>query len=105
MRFSGPEIAELLDHAALDDLARFLTRQGMGRLGRLGLEPPRRYERERPGELIHIDVKKLGPAITTSAERAGVIDGRSAAVLAATLLLPQAAALARANGGSTRAFG
>jgi len=37
-----------------------LTRTGMGRLGRLGLEPAERYERERPGELIHIDVKKLG---------------------------------------------
>jgi transposase InsO family protein len=37
-----------------------LTRIGMGKLGRLGLEPARRYERERPGELIHIDVKKLG---------------------------------------------
>src|SRR5215211_51259 len=33
----------------------------MGRVGRLGLEPAARYERERPGELIHIDVKKLGP--------------------------------------------
>jgi len=32
----------------------------MGRLGRLGLEQPQRYERSRPGELIHIDVKKLG---------------------------------------------
>jgi transposase InsO family protein len=32
----------------------------MARLGRLGLEPARRYERQRPGELIHIDVKKLG---------------------------------------------
>jgi transposase InsO family protein len=32
----------------------------MGKLGRLGLEPPVRYERERAGELIHIDVKKLG---------------------------------------------
>jgi hypothetical protein len=32
----------------------------MGKLGRLGLEPPQRYERARPGELIHIDVKKLG---------------------------------------------
>ncbi len=32
----------------------------MGKLGRLGLEPALRYERERPGELIHIDVKKLG---------------------------------------------
>ncbi len=37
-----------------------LTRIGMGRLGRLGLEPAERYERARPGELIHVDVKKLG---------------------------------------------
>jgi hypothetical protein len=35
----------------------------MGKLGRLGLEPAVRYERERPGELIHIDVKKLGRII------------------------------------------
>jgi transposase InsO family protein len=32
----------------------------MGKLGRLGLEQPLRYERSRPGELIHVDVKKLG---------------------------------------------
>ena len=32
----------------------------MGKLGRLGLEPARRYERARPGELVHVDVKKLG---------------------------------------------
>jgi transposase InsO family protein len=32
----------------------------VGKLGRLGLEPAVRYERQRPGELIHIDVKKLG---------------------------------------------
>ena len=32
----------------------------MGRLGRLGLEPAVRYERSRPGELLHVDVKKLG---------------------------------------------
>jgi hypothetical protein len=32
----------------------------MGKLGRLGLEPAQRYERERPGELIHIDIKRLG---------------------------------------------
>jgi transposase InsO family protein len=37
-----------------------LARHGLGRLGRLGLEPARRYQRERPGELIHVDVKKLG---------------------------------------------
>jgi transposase InsO family protein len=32
----------------------------MGKLGRIGLEPVQRYERARPGELVHIDVKKLG---------------------------------------------
>jgi hypothetical protein len=32
----------------------------MGKLGRIGLEPAQRYERARPGELLHIDVKKLG---------------------------------------------
>jgi hypothetical protein len=31
----------------------------LGELGRLGLEPARRYERARPGELVHVDVKKL----------------------------------------------
>ena len=45
---------------ALSTVSGILTRIGMGKLGRLGLEPARRYERERPGELIHIDVKKLG---------------------------------------------
>ena len=59
LRFTGPEIAECLG-MALSTVSAILTRIGMGRLGRLGLEPARRYERERPGELIHIDVKKLG---------------------------------------------
>jgi transposase InsO family protein len=59
LRFTGPEIAELLD-MALSTVSGILTRIGMGRLGRLGLQFAERYERERPGELIHIDVKKLG---------------------------------------------
>jgi transposase InsO family protein len=59
LRFSGPEIAELLD-MPLSTTSAVLARLGMGRLGRLGLEPAVRYERQRPGELIHIDVKKLG---------------------------------------------
>jgi Integrase core domain len=37
-----------------------LTRIRRGKLGRIGLERAHRYERARPGELIHIDVKKLG---------------------------------------------
>ena len=59
LRFTGAEISELLNQP-LSTVSGILTRIGMGRLGRLGLEPARRYERERPGELIHIDVKKLG---------------------------------------------
>ena len=59
LRFTGPEIAELLG-MPLSTVSGILTRIGMGRLGRLGLEVAERYERERPGELIHIDVKKLG---------------------------------------------
>jgi transposase InsO family protein len=59
LRFTGPEIAQLLG-MALSTVSGILTRIGMGKLGRLGLEPAQRYERERPGELIHIDVKKLG---------------------------------------------
>jgi len=45
---------------AVSTVSGILTRIGMGRLGRLGLEPAERYQRERPGELIHVDVKKLG---------------------------------------------
>src|SRR4051794_21397044 len=59
LRFTGPEIAEVLDRP-LSTVSGILTRIGMGKLGRLGLEPAQRYERERPGELVHIDVKKLG---------------------------------------------
>ena len=59
LRFTGPEIAELLDRP-VSTVSGILTRIGMGKLGRLGLEPAERYERAAPGELIHIDVKKLG---------------------------------------------
>jgi transposase InsO family protein len=59
LRFTGAEIAELLG-MALSTVSGILTRLGMGKLGRLGLEAAQRYERQRPGELIHIDVKKLG---------------------------------------------
>jgi transposase InsO family protein len=59
LRFTGPEIAEVLG-MALSTVSGILARIGMGKLGRVGLEPAVRYERERPGELIHIDIKKLG---------------------------------------------
>jgi transposase InsO family protein len=59
LRFTAAEIAELLE-MALSTVSGILTRLGMGRLGRIGLEQPVRYERSRPGELVHVDVKKLG---------------------------------------------
>jgi transposase InsO family protein len=59
VRMTGAEIAECLD-MALSTVSGILTSIGLGKLGRLGLEPAQRYERARPGELIHIDVKKLG---------------------------------------------
>jgi transposase/transposase-like protein len=59
LRFTGPEISEVLDLAP-STVSGILTRIGMGRLGRLGMEPAERYERQVAGELIHIDVKKLG---------------------------------------------
>jgi transposase InsO family protein len=59
LRMTGPEIAECLG-MALSTVSGILTRIGLGKLGRLGLEPAQRYERARPGELLHIDVKKLG---------------------------------------------
>ena len=59
LRMTAAEIAEVLD-MALSTVSAILTRIGMGKLGRLGLQPAVRYERRRPGELVHIDVKKLG---------------------------------------------
>jgi transposase InsO family protein len=59
LRFTAAEIAETLA-MPLSTVSGILTRCGLGRLGRIGLEQPVRYERSRPGELVHIDVKKLG---------------------------------------------
>ncbi len=58
LRFTAAEIAETLG-MALSTVSGILTRTGMGKLGRLGLDQPVRYERSRPGELVHIDIKKL----------------------------------------------
>jgi transposase InsO family protein/transposase len=59
LRFTASELADLLD-MPVSTISAILKRIGMGKLGRLGLAPVERYERARPGELIHIDVKKLG---------------------------------------------
>jgi transposase InsO family protein len=59
LRFTAAEIAETLE-MALSTVSGILRRLGLGRMGRIGLEQPLRYERARPGELVHVDVKRLG---------------------------------------------
>jgi len=59
-RYTGKQIAAELAIAPAT-VSRILRRLGLNRLSALEpAEPVRRYERERPGELIHIDIKKLG---------------------------------------------
>jgi transposase InsO family protein len=60
LRFSSPEIAETLA-MPLSTVGAVLARNGVGKLPRLmPEEPANSYQRPRPGELVHIDVKKLG---------------------------------------------
>jgi transposase InsO family protein len=60
LRMTAAEIAEVLA-MALSTVSAVLLRIGLGKRSRLEpLEPANRYERARPGELVHIDVKKLG---------------------------------------------
>ena len=59
-RRSGPAIARRLGRP-VSTIGVVLRRRGLGRLAALEPRPPViRYARERPGELIHIDTKKLG---------------------------------------------
>ncbi|MEJ2375637.1 MAG: IS481 family transposase [Pseudolabrys sp.] len=59
-RFTGKQIAAQLRLSAAT-VSRILKRLGLNRISALEpAAPVRRYERERPGELIHIDIKKLG---------------------------------------------
>ena len=67
---AGAESAELL-RMPLSTVSAVLRREGLGRLGRIGLEPAVRYERTRPGELVHIDVKKLGRIEGGAGKRVG----------------------------------
>jgi transposase InsO family protein len=60
LRMTGAEIALCLA-MALSTVSAVLARVGLGKLSRLEPpEPPNRYERRHPGELLHVDVKKLG---------------------------------------------
>jgi transposase InsO family protein len=60
LRMTAAQIAEALD-LALSTVSLWLKRIGLGRRSRLAPpEPPNRYERRRPGELVHVDIKQLG---------------------------------------------
>jgi transposase InsO family protein len=60
LRMTSSEIAECLG-MALSTVSAVLKRIGLGKLSRLEPpEPPNRYERHQAGELLHIDIKKLG---------------------------------------------
>jgi transposase InsO family protein len=60
LRMTAAQIAELLG-LALSTVSLWLKRIGLGKRSRLAPpEPPNRYERRRPGELDHVDIKQLG---------------------------------------------
>ena len=60
LRMTAAEIAETVQ-MPLSTVSAVLKRSGLGRLSSLSPpEPPNRYERRHPGELVHVDVKKLG---------------------------------------------
>ena len=57
---TAAEIAEILG-LPLSTVSLWLKRIGLGKRSRLEPpEPPNRYERRHPGELVHVDIKKLG---------------------------------------------
>jgi transposase InsO family protein len=60
LRMTGAQIAEVLG-LALSTVSLWLKRIGLGKRSRLEPpEPPNRYERSHPGELVHVDIKQLG---------------------------------------------
>ena len=60
LRMTAAQIAEVLG-LALSTVSLWLKRIGLGKRSRLEPpEPPNRYERRRPGELVHVDIKQLG---------------------------------------------
>ena len=60
LRMTAAEIAEIL-RLPLSTVSLWLRRIGLGKRSRLEpAEPPNRYERRHPGELVHVDIKRLG---------------------------------------------
>ena len=60
LRMTAAEISESLS-MPLATVSVWLKRIGLGKRSRLEPpEPPNRYELARPGQLVHVDVKRLG---------------------------------------------
>jgi transposase len=60
LRMTAAQIAEVLG-LAISTVSLWLKRIGLGKRSRLQPpEPPNRYERRHPGELVHVDIKQLG---------------------------------------------
>ena len=79
-RCTGAQIAAQLG-VSTATVSRVLRRLGLNRLKALEpAEPVRRYERQHPGELIHIDIKKLGrfdrPGHRVTGDRTGQSNSR-----------------------------
>ena len=79
MRLPGFQIAR---HTALSKatVCRILRLHGLAKLSALEpVQPPRRYQRQHPGELIHFDIKKLGrivrPSHRVTGNRRDKVDG------------------------------
>jgi transposase len=78
LRMTGAEIAFCLG-MAVSTVSAVLMRVGLGKLSRLEpSEPPNRYERRRAGELLHVDVKKLGVITGTGHRITGRRDSQNA---------------------------
>jgi transposase InsO family protein/transposase-like protein len=78
LRMTGAEIAFCLG-MALSTVSAVLLRVGLGKLSRLEPpEPPNRYERRQAGELLHVDIKKLGVITGTGHRITGRRDSQNA---------------------------
>jgi transposase InsO family protein len=75
VRMTAAEIAESLG-LALSTVSLWLRRIGLGKRSRLEPpEPPNRYERRHPGELVHVDIKKLGRILVAGHRVTGIRRG------------------------------
>lgn len=57
---AGPAVIATIVERPASTVGKVLRRAGCSRLPRARRDPRVRYERERPGELLHLDTKKLG---------------------------------------------